>query len=787
MIQTADQDRRVGAVDSLVSEVTEFFESGGRIARAAGDRFEFRRQQLAMALAVAKALSSGRHAVIEAPTGTGKSLAYLVPAALWALKANGRVVISTNTINLQEQLVQQEVPFVREKLGLPVRVSLVKGRQNYLCPRRLELIRKRSSAPGAGGWSREAWEIAEAYFVAGAKTRSDLAFAPQAAEWEKVCCSTESCLGRRCPYLSRCPFFQARAEAAKAHILITNHHLFFSDLRVRESVGDDNDERAVLPAYDCVVFDEAHNLEDVATEYLGASIGEGALSAILGSLVSTARPGINEPTAGTEGARGRAGRRRKKKGKDSAVVATFSDAELFSAGVLGLLAQMELPAELAQAANEASLRAAVDVERASRRFSEALHALALKLGRKPPSDEDKNIRFRITEDTRASSAYADVAQAGRALASSLDDLSSSLMAVKSQAEEWDSREELALTLWGEAGQLVAQELDSRLDSAVARLQDTIGAINTACLGYNDDFVYWLERKPDLTYELCAAPLDISQAFSDGVLERCHATVATSATLAAAGAGDLSFFTSRVGYGRLPARECELVLLDSPFDWPTQALAGVITDLPEPGHHRYIPEAADALLGLLEASHGRALVLFTSYRMLEDVFAIVEPRLAGLGIRAFRQGSAPRNQLLERFRTDISSVLFATDSFWEGVDVPGESLSVVILARLPFRVPTDPLIQARCEKLDRQGKNSFMKFTVPQAIIKFRQGVGRLIRTRSDRGGIIILDNRAATRPYGKAFLKALQPARLVIGPRNVVQDSLEKFLFAGDHLGATKK
>ena len=785
-VHEAAGDLAANLASSLTGKMDEFFGAGGKIAAAAGSRFEYRPQQLAMATAVAKTLASGRHSVIEAPTGTGKSLAYLIPSALWALATHGRVVVSTNTINLQEQLIGQEVPFIREKLAIPVRACLMKGRQNYLCPRRLELVRTKSSR-GGGGWSRDVWRIAEAFFQNGARTRSELSFSPRAGEWEKVCCSAESCLGKNCPFIGCCPFFQARAEAARAHVVIINHHLFFSDLRVRESTSSGNDEDAVLPSYDCVVFDEAHNLEDVATEYLGASIGEESLRATLASLVVGTRPGAG-PATGVR-TTGRKGTRRKRKGAsagDTGAGPAVSDADLLTAGVLGLLAELELPSGLSVATEHATARALTDARRAAEHFSGSLNDLVASLGRRAGRTGEQDARWRITEDVRSDAMYAGVAEAGRELRDALEELTHALLAVQRQAENWENGEQAAGTLWGETGQAVFQELGTRLESAVERVQEQVAAVDVACLSHDDGFVYWLERNPEqMSCELHAAPVDVSEDFHEGVLRRCHATVATSATLAAA--GNLSFFSARTGYARLSPKEYEQHLLDSPFDWPNQALAAVVTNLPEPADRRYPREASTALIEILEASQGRALVLFTSYRMLEDVFGIVEPEMAGLGIALLRQGSAPRGQLLERFRADVHSVLFATDSFWEGVDVPGESLSVVILARLPFRVPTDPILEARGEKLARQGKNSFAEFTVPQALIKFRQGLGRLIRSRSDRGVIIILDNRTATRPYGKAFLKSLPPARLVVDTWQNVRDFLTEFLAEGDCSGATKK
>ena len=701
--------------------------------------YEFRSQQVDMMEAVIDAFNSDEIALIEAATGTGKTVAYLIPAILWATTNGQRVVISTNTINLQEQLIHKDIPMLRRVLGVKFEAVLMKGRGNYVCLRKLQKI-----ASDVELFSTTADRAMLADIITWARKskdgdRSQLSFVPPQELWEKVASEADFCLRAKCPHFKNCFVNRARRAAAQADIVVANHHLLFADIALRKQLGSYSD-LAVLPPYQRLIIDEAHNVEDVATSYLGEQITRTGLARIIGRLhrYERGRGGAVE--------KGALPFLRAKIIRSKRAFAVKQAERLISTIDGTLIPLLEGLLEVADAAFDA--------------------VFALVEGRFPEPTPEKKLR--ITDEVRNSDDMRAVG-AGRiealvkelvAVAKRLETLAGGLSksATTDDEEEDFSLDREELNAYGTKLRAVA--------SFISAVFSDVGDENT---------VQWIETRPrdKPIVRLCAAPLEIASALVDTVYPHIKTIVMTSATLSVA--GRLDFLKFRLGLDRVDAARLHERILPSPFDYEEQAMIGIPSDIADPAAPRYIDQVVAMVLECIRITQGRALVLFTSFSALNYCFQNLHETLADEGIASFKQGAAPRHRLLGQFKRDVNSVLFATDSFWEGVDVEGEALECVILAKLPFRVPTEPVLEARAEKIEKDGGNSFVEYTVPQAVIRFRQGFGRLIRRRTDRGAVVILDSRVLTRSYGRAFLESLPEARLVCTHRAEVLAALREF------------
>lgn len=715
-------------------QVAELLGPDGVIARQLPD-YEERPEQLQMAFAVADAFNQAKLAVVEAGTGTGKSLAYLVPALLWA-KANAeRVVVSTRTINLQEQLIRKDLPFLRRTTGSDFRAVLVKGRSNYLCWRRSE-----SAGRELGLFDQQqVAEIQQILSWAEATadgSKEDLSFIPSYQAWEEVCCEADQCARVRCQHYSRCFFHKARRQAARADILVVNHALLLSDLALRQQTGNYS-ATAVLPPFERMILDEAHHLEDVATSYFSAQITRFTFSRVLHRLRHPRKP---------------------------------------NQGLLPrLLDQLsrELPDSedtLYRALHERietllSRRQQL-LERAAEELQCIGEELPAALGK--PVSSKFELKHRVLPGFLESAEWQQICERTERLRTGSHDLAEGLLDLLRDCDALpetvaDKLNSSLIDLRGIAG---------RLEGLAADLASFQAAAEDACV--------WLEikegrigRGKGLITSLCQAPLEVAESLRKALYERFRTLVLTSATLTVAGA--FGYFHSRVGLDRVePGRLTELSL-ESPFDYQRQALVAVPTDLPEPGKPGFAEAVRDAVEKAVLASGGRSFVLFTSYALLRQIHEELAPVLEAQRLRCLRQGQENRHRLLKRFAEEESSTLFGTDSFWEGVDVPGRSLEQVIIARLPFKVPTEPVLEARAQAIEVRGGDPFMEYTVPQAVIRFKQGFGRLIRHRNDRGVVLILDTRVVRRGYGRMFLRSLPAARLVRGSSEQVFTEIGQF------------
>jgi len=600
------------------------------------DSYEYRPQQVEMAEVVSRALQEGGSLIVEAGPGTGKTFAYLIPA----IYSGHKVVVSTGTKNLQEQIFFKDIPLLREMLPVKFTVAYMKGRENYLCRRRFKIFERQPLFKVLEEASL--FEEVSAW-ASRTKTgdRSELGGIPEDfSAWAEICCSRDHCLGTECPEHKRCFLTRMRQAAAQAQVIVVNHHLFFADLAIRDAGGE------VIPRYKRVVFDEAHQLEEVITTHFGLAVSnyrfEDLTRDVSRELLKGKRPRLDLQVA-VDDLRGKA-------------------AELFT---------------LFQGEERYRLR----------EFDPMVFAL-------------------------------------------LSDIKRCLSAVRGVLTKRPANEEIA--------------------ALIRRSQELGGDLEFILSQGDSHYVYWCETRGRGVF-LRASPIDVWPELSARLYPHLETMVFTSATLSTQRGFD--YFKERLGL-----QEAEELILPTPFDMQNQVVIYLPPGLPEPNAPAFSKAAAKEIESIVRITEGRAFVLFTSYKNMREVYGILKGKLP---YRILIQGEGPKHLLLEEFREDVSSVLFATGSFWEGVDVPGEALSCVIIDKLPFDPPTEPVTQARIERIASEGGNPFYQYQVPAAIISLKQGLGRLIRSTEDRGVLAILDSRILTKEYGKLFLQSLPPAPVV--------------------------
>ncbi len=710
-----------------------------RLARTI-PRFEIRPQQVQMMEAVARAFNEDEVAIVEAPTGVGKTMAYLIPAVQWALRNRERVVIATKTINLQEQLMQKDIPVLARCCKEPFTAVLVKGRQNYLCRRKLQRALQEAQLFDDPDQQAQLQAIADWAEVTQDGTLSDLPFVPERELWSRLCSEPDTCSFTHCPSPSRCYIGKARREMAKADIIVANHHMLFSDLAVKKETGNFQ-STGVLPPYRRVILDEAHNIEDSATEYFGAEATRGGVLALFARFTRVER---NQE-------RGLLPYIKLKLIKD------FPDVSAAEVNDLLEFIDNELTPALAVARDRL-----VDVFDVLRGY---VADRCRQVGR--------DIQWRLTEETLRDPALRQI-HAAQVLPAVEVVLSASRLCINL----FERLERLEIPFEARESPLTGELLQlNAYGTRLARIGSVMAEITDENL--DPSTVRWIaiDALNDRYCRVARCPLEVAESLAEWLYGNLKTVVMTSATLSVQ--RRFEYLHRRLGVDRIKGRVVESHSLDSPFDFQRQALLAIPMDLPSPDARSFLEAVVEHVRQTLVITRGHAFVLFTSFQALGFVYRRLEDELRAMGIAPMKQGSMNRSLLLDRFRTTPSSALFATDSFWEGVDVPGEALQCVILPKLPFRVPTEPIQEARAEAIDAAGGNSFMEFTVPQAVIKFRQGLGRLIRRKSDRGAIVVLDRRIVTKHYGRVFLESLPEMRMVRGPRSKVYAEMEEFFRQG--------
>lgn len=708
---------------------------------------------------------------VEAGTGTGKTLAYLIPAVRWAAQTGEKVVISTHTISLQEQILEKDLPVVASALGIPIRAVVVKGRNNYLCRRKLaeRLDEGARLIEPSGASSADAMsELARIRRWADQNedgSRTELGFSPSFELWDEIKSDRDSCLRTKCSFHQRCFYYRMRRAAAQANILIANHHLVFADLALKTGLSEGSGAAGtgadgpdgVLPAYKRIVFDEAHHLEDVAATYFGAEVSRAGVLRTLGRLSGTERralAGVLPSLARLLLTRAPA--------VETGLRATYLDAADRIESRLAPFARW-----LADSAVTAFARVYA--------WAQDQGPLGGGSGAEPTISNDRKIRLGEEPDERwrleVQPALDRLANPPDGLLGLADELKALRKELLTGDEETDAH--IAGPLIDLLGHVSALERAAQAFDLVARGE------GPGVIPATETFVRWVEAdlaSAGRTVRMVATPIELGPLLAKHLFNANATVVMTSATLSAG--GEFGYLAARLGVDRVIDGRAVTESLASPFDWPRQALVVIPTDLPAPDEEGFDDALTERVLEAILCSEGGAFVLFTSYRALNRVHDALAGRLAAAGLPVLRQGETERHLLLEKFRSDRASVLFATESFWEGVDVPGDGLRNVIITRLPFRVPTEPVLVARAERITAAGGNPFSELAVPQALLKFRQGIGRLIRTRTDRGVLVLLDTRLLTRRYGRRFLAALPPCKVEEG------DSAEVFRAAKAFLGA---
>src|ERR1700674_1254561 len=633
-----EEDARSGVAGQEGPSMRDVFGPGGFLEKCMYGVYEHRPAQLEMAEMVHDAFATHHHAIVEAGTGTGKTLAYLLPA----IRSGRRVVISTATKSLQEQLYQKDIPFLQKHFAPNLKVAVMKGRANFLCISKLNQMEDQALLQGMEELDafRQIKDLAK---LTETGDRSELAFLPDDSElWGKLEARRDTCTGKNCPSFNPCFVTGMHQRAQEADLIIVNHHLFFADLALKQ-----DDFGSILPEYSAVVFDEAHEIEDVASDYFGREISNFRFEELARDADQTLR--------------------------------------------------------MLHLGSPALLRRTQRIRERSRAFFDTF----------PPRDGRfpfaRNEREAFLEQNR---------ETYDALTSAVKGLETEFAALAQKPEEL---------------------------LRIARRSFELRQEMTFLFESNErNFVYWYERRNKGVF-LAATPIDVSHILRERLFEAFDTAILTSATLTVG--GRFEFIRQRLGLDHTKERA-----LPQEFDFLRQALLYLPRTVPDVRDPAFLSKAADEIVQLLELSQGRAFCLFTSYSQMNELFERVRTRVE---FPLLLQGTAPRSVLLERFKNTPGAVLFATSSFWQGVDVPGEQLSCVIVDRLPFAVPSDPIVAARVRALQEDGRNPFAEFQVPQAVLALKQGFGRLIRTKTDRGVLALLDTRIQRMAYGKIFLESL--------------------------------
>ncbi|MDY5794286.1 MAG: ATP-dependent DNA helicase [Fusobacterium gastrosuis] len=693
-------------------DIAPFFEKEGVLAKSIKN-FEYREEQKSMALSVQRGINENKKIIVEAGTGTGKTLAYLIPAIKWAIQNQKKIIIATNTINLQEQLLYKDIPIVRSIIDEKFSYALVKGRNNYLCKRLFNEVSIKGNVD-LDLFGSESKEQLEHILKWGNKTetgdKSELPFEVNGDVWELVQSTTELCIGKKCPHRKQCFYMRTRREKIDANVLIANHHLFFADLNVRANTDFDS-EYLILPKYDMVIFDEAHNIESVARSYFSMEISKFSFNRLVNRIFSKSN-------------------KRKQKPALNRLEESVDRANLENPGIYDLTLE--------------NIKDSIQVlQIVAEEYFEELRKVF-------DNGNENGVKKVLTSYEMKKSNF--------------------LESSREKKEKFQNLLKDFMNLLETFLNLLDGEKDKNPDiinfknhiNIYKAFIDSFLFINNLS---EEEYIYWIDINAKRTnVVLTATPLNIAKKLNTSLFENINRLVFASATLTAD--RNFNYFKKSIG---LLEEECIEEIIDSPFNYDEQMKVYIPTNIQDSDKlDLFYEDAANFILSILLKTQGKAFILFTSYTMLNQVYYSIKNELLENNFEIFLHGEKPRSQLITEFKKAINPILFGTTSFWEGVDVQGDNLSNVIIVKLPFLVPTDPIVSAISKKIEEEGGNSFFDYQLPEALIKFKQGIGRLIRNKTDKGNIFILDNRMIKKNYGVSFINAIPTKKLKILTKNEI-------------------
>lgn len=701
-------------------DVDEYFGENGAIHKNFG-KFEVRREQYEMAKFIENSMNENKKLIVEAGTGTGKTIAYLLPTLLYAIENNLKVIVSTNTINLQEQLINKDIPLLKKIIDEDFNYQIVKGRGNYLCKRKLYNIdvtdketdteeekTEKNIIRNLIDWDKNVTRTGD---------RNELKYEISNSIWEKVNSEVDMCKGVKCPHYSKCHFFKARKNVADATLLIVNHHMFFADLAIRNQTGFYTNY-SILPNYDIVVFDEAHNIEDTARNYFTFETSKISFGRLMGNIYN--RRVVNSSNGG-------------------AIVRlmTYLNESLSSE-------EYEKVDELKE---DAIAELNIFYDKGIDIFDKLIYLFS-------ENNNNREIKIKIDKQKMQSNkAFREVMEINSQFKESYGNLVIRINKFLNTVNNYNLEDKEGFLF--------------EFSRYYERLKQYYKKFEFILEGKEEGYVYWANVttiRPNV--KLYATPFDISDELNDNLFTKMDRMVFTSATLAVDNKFD--YYKKSIGLMKENCRKIDERIVKSPFDYEKQMKVYIPEDALDPTNIEFLRDLEEFIEGVIKNTKGHCFLLFTSYSALNFLYNQLKSRFSEKEYTLIKQNDFPRHEMIEIFKNSKNPILFGTDSFWEGVDVQGEQLQSVIITKLPFKVPNDPVTEAIIENIRKNGQNPFNDYQVPQAVIKFKQGVGRLIRSKTDSGNIIILDNRIIKKMYGKKFLSAL--------PRNKVVESKSEIL-----------
>lgn len=711
-------------------ELCAILEPDGPISKKLKE-YEYRKGQVEMLAGICETFNENAVAVIEAGTGTGKSLAYLIPSIFWAISNKEKIVISTNTINLQEQLVIKDIPFIKKTLNIDFKAVLVKGRQNYACLKRIAMLDS----------AEELFEddilnfrntITEWAKTAKNGTKDEIGFLPEADAWEKVSSDKDYCIKAKCAFFQQCFFFKARKEMAQANILVVNHHILCSDVSIRKS-KEDYTTTALLPAFTKVIIDEAHNIEDAVSDFFGTQVSAYALFHTVSRIYKSGK-------------------------KKSTGVLAYIEKHLTRLGMKFQHIQLlDKALQVVRSVYPQMVEAPPEIDQ----FFAALLQF-YKLRTKPGENQ-----MRLIPALHESSDYNALISRSKPCVSALRSIAGGLSRIHKALDDLNYvyRE-------GILGEI------HELESYIIRLNGYADAIEEILTCSDKDKVFWLDYltggRGREKVILHGSPIEVGDLMKEYLFSRIDSVVLTSATLSAG--GNFDFIKSRIGLDKISEKDVFEKILTSHFNFPEQAVLCIPKTISDPSSTESFEEDfCRYAREILNVTRGATFFLCTSFGQINKLKQFFQNQDTLIELNIFAQGDMERSELLKRFKMLPNSVLLGTDSFWEGVDVPGDDLKCVVIVKLPFKSPSDPVYQARAEKLTEKGYNAFYSYSVPLSAIKFKQGFGRLIRSSYDEGVVVCLDKRIATKNYGRYFIQSLPEIPIVYGEEDEIIHSISKF------------